>query len=155
MIESPHRRKLGFMRCIPQVLHQVDKVNVTVEVPSNMKKARSILLEGAYGMFGNIPHPVVHARDGHACISLKDLIKHVCAMKVSIAFTESPNPDGSANPIRTATEIHGSNAMSDLLQMLKQQTRGKRGVYYGYTYDFWSDGFLTSWVNRRTIVIGS
>ncbi len=79
---------------------------MTVEVPTTIKKARSILLEGAYGMFGNIAHPVVYERDGHACISLKGLLKHVFAMKVPIAFTESPNSDGSANPIHITTEIH-------------------------------------------------
>ena len=148
MIESPHRLKHGFMRCIRHLLRRVDRLNVKVEVPTNMKTARSILLEGSYGMFGNIPHPAVHERDGHACISLKDLLKHVCAMKVPIAFTESPNSDGSANPIRITTEIHGSKAMSDLLQKLKQRTGGKRGVYYGYMI-FWSDGFLTSWVKQK------
>ena len=130
MIESPHRLKTGFMRCIRQVLRRVERLNVKVEVLTNMKTARSILLEGAHGMFGNIPHPEVHERDGHACISLKDLLKHMCALKVPIAFTESPNSDGSSNPIRITTEIHGSKAMSDLLQKLKQQTRGKRGVHY-------------------------
>ena len=103
MIESPHRLRYGFMRCIREVLCRVEKLNVNVEVPTNLTKARSILLEGAYGMFGNLPHPAVHERDGHACISLKDLLKHVCAMKVPIAFTESPNSDGSANPIRITT----------------------------------------------------
>ncbi len=114
-----------------------------VEVPTTMQKTRSISLEGAYGMFGDISHPTVHERDVHACTSLKDLLKHMCTMKVPMAFKESPNPDGSANPIRITTEIHGSNAMSDLLQILKQQPGGNRGVYYGYM-TFWSDGFLPS-----------
>ena len=76
---------------------------MTIEVPTTMQKARSILLERTYGMFGSIPHPTVIERDGEVCISLNSLPKHMCAMKVPMEFT---NPDGSVNPIRITTEIH-------------------------------------------------
>ena len=57
----------------------------------------------------------------------------MCAMKVPMTFTESPNPDGSANPIRNTKKIMNPMlSMSDLLQILKQKTGNKRGVYYGY-----------------------
>ena len=66
----------------------------------------------------------------------------VCAMKIPLDFTEGPG-------ITQRTDnIHGTGAMTELLQNLKESAKGKNGVYFGYMI-FWSDGFLTSYVKQR------
>ena len=145
MVLLPHQQKVGFMGCIHQLLKCVDSLNAKVEVPITMEKARAILLEGSYGMFGNLPHPPVKEVDGHACISLKDLIRQMCGLKVPIVFTEKPKKKGSTTTVRVNKQIHGSAAMSALLKGLKCQTGHRQGVHYEYLI-FWLDDFIVSWV---------
>ena len=80
MIQSPLQQKVGFVCCICCLLKKVGKINAKVEVPMGTEKARAILLEGSYGTLGNICNPAVHEIDGHACISLRDLLDQICDM---------------------------------------------------------------------------
>ena len=124
------------------MMERTPAMNVEVDIPTDMQQARAILLEGSHGMFKNLPQPSVKANGGHACFSLKELLKQICANKVPIEFTEGPDINRKTN------HIHGSKAMTELLQNLEMSMYGKPGVYYGYMI-FRSDGFLTSYMEQE------
>ena len=143
MLNMSLEQKHTFLRTTRLLRDVSPRLDVQVNLPSDMKEARAILLEGVYGMFRNIPHPTVNDdKAGHAYVSLKELLKQVCALKVPIEFTEGPGFQRKTN------DIHGTEAMTDLLRALKQSAHGKNGVYFGYMI-FWSDGFITSWIKQK------
>ena len=104
------------------------------------------MLKGKFSLFKNLPHVEVGVIDGHACISLVGLVRHLCAHGIPLAFTEEP--DGRGGISRNNCGVHGCKAMNELL--MKMKNRNVDLIPTSYTFMLpWSDGFIRSYVCQR------
>jgi len=121
----------------------------TLLIPTSKSTANAVLLEGKYGLFGNLPivEPK-HIGNTHACISLVKLIKHLMAHRIPIAFSEWPDNDQGSQSTRRRHGVFGTPAMDALLKKLKQMNQSSEPTHYGH-FILWSDGFLRSFVKQK------
>ena len=83
-------------------------------------------------MFKNLPHVDVGVIDGHACISLVGLVRHLSAHGVPLAFTEEP--DGMGGIFRNNYGVHGCQAMNELLEKMKNRNVDLIPTSYIYSW---------------------
>ena len=91
----------------------VGYVGGDLSIPRTVREDESVLLSGSYSIFRNVPHEAVRIISGHACISLKGLIKYVCALGIEIGFTESSSES------RKWDGVHGTESVTKLVTEMK------------------------------------
>ena len=114
-------------------------------VPTDHQSMKSTLLEGKFGIFGNLPHKEVFDLAGHACVSLIGLLKHIMAHKIPIGFAEETDKEGDT---RDRSNTNGCPAMDDLLKCMKDENPDDKPTKYG-SFILWSDGFIRSFVKQK------
>ena len=119
--------------------------NIDESIPTDQQSAREILMEGKYGIFGNLPHEDVFELEGHACVSLVGLLKHLIAHKIPIGFKEQTDIEGDT---RDMNNTNGCPAMEELLAYMKEQNPENKPTKYG-SYLLWSDGFIRSFIKQK------
>ena len=83
--------------------------------------------------------------NGHACVSIIDIIQHMFAHQIPIGFTEEM--DGSL-PTRTTRNTHRCKVMQELLATMKHMNVNDEPIKYG-SFVLWSDGFIRSFVKQK------
>ena len=119
--------------------------NIDESIPTDQQSAREILMEGKYGIFGNLPHEDVFELEGHACVSLVGLLKHLIAHKIPIGFKEQTDIEGDT---RDMNNTNGCSTIEELLTYMKEQNPENKPTKYG-SYLLWSDGFIRSFIKQK------
>ena len=92
-------------------------------IPTDHQSMKDILLEGKFGIFGNLPHKEMFGLAGHACVSLIGLLKHTMAHKIPIWFTEQKENEGDT---RDRSNTDGWLAMQELFKCMEDEDSDKK-----------------------------
>ena len=126
----------------------VSFMNSNIVVPTHKNEAERVFNHGKYGIFENLPCPPVYDVGGHACMKVEDVIAHHLALGRGLSFSQSPSLDNNSNPIRNTYRIHGSEAMTKLLEIMRDLDPNHALYFYGYLTT-WSDAFLNNFVKQK------
>ena len=129
---------------------------VKAHFPQDLTEARNFFTEGAYSLFKYFPVPNVFPIDGHACVSLKQVILIAAGHGAKFNFAhEDGKTKTFTNPLTEG--LNATKAVEDLvLDVLDAVEKGSDGVSpeerrktkIGYVY-FWSDGFLNCFIKQK------
>ena len=133
----------------------IEKTGASLEdtgvcIPKNNKEAEATFLSGKRAIYNNILSPEVHVIDKHACFKLTDVISLHLAEGRDVEYTEIPHAETGRSELRLKREIHGCQAMNDILDLMKifDEVMDTQPTYYGY-FTTWSDTFLRSYIKQK------
>jgi hypothetical protein len=130
-------------------LHEVE-----TRFPTNMREARTMLLEGDNSLMKNFPSPKVYEIANHACVSLKEVI--LLAAGHGSEFNFAFDPSKPVEHQRNMEGLNGTEATSDLIEDVRRAMNDdsslsamqRMNTCIGWIY-FWSDSFLRCFVRQR------
>jgi len=115
--------------------------NDQLTYPTTTEEANAICLSGKkFSIFANLPQVEVFDIDGHACISLNELLNHIMAHGIPIEDIDITNND--------STRINQSRAAQELRKRMEESNTFEGETLYYYLI-FWSDGFLRSYIKQK------
>jgi hypothetical protein len=145
VMSNTEEQNESFLEILQDIRDRTIGYKTTISIPHDLQSAENILRENRFAIFGNLPYEEVHVIDGHACISLIGLIQHVYAHGIPIGWTEETDVPGET---RRTHNIHGSEAMDELLETMKMMNQEDLPSKYGSLL-LWSDGFIRSYVKQK------
>jgi hypothetical protein len=137
-----------------ELRHDISYMQDGVSVPTCKSDANRYVLKGEYAIMDLLPRPQMHVIAEHACFRLDEVLRLHLAMGRSIEFTviPFPEPQFGEREMRTREEIHGCEAMDELLLSMNELNHNGRTdssqSYFGYFTD-WHDAFLRSYVKQK------
>ena len=137
-MNSTHEQNEIFLDIMQDLLDRSTGFETGVSIPIDRQSANEILMESKFGIFGNLPHEEVFQLEGHACVLLIGILKHLFAHKILIGFTEQTDIEGD---IRDRSCTNGCPAMEELLKYMKMQNPGNKPTKYG-SFILWSEALL-------------
>ena len=129
--------------------------SVRVDFPSDIAEARRFLTDGNYSLLKHFPVPNVFAIDGHACVSLKEVILLAAGHGAQFNFArEDGKTKEFSDPLTEG--FNATDAVSELVEDVLQAMKISSGVSQeeqrktkiGFVY-FWSDGFLNCFIKQK------
>ena len=134
-----------FFDIMQDIHHRTSGEDFSAIIPTDHQSSQEMLMEGKFGIFGNLPHEEVFELEGHACVSLIGLLMHILAHGIPIGFTEQTDMEGDT---RDRFNTNGCPAMEELLKCMKDDNPDNKPTKYG-SYILWSDGFVRSFVKQK------
>ena len=115
----------------------------TIKVPKTKKEANALLLKGTHAMFTRLPSPKVYTEEeGHAYVSMSDVVDHALAEGLSINWLQDSNGN------RNSDTINGSLVSTELLEEMRSELADPDHTAIG-TILLWSDGFCRTFVKQK------
>ena len=135
------RNKL--MTIFDQILTQKNLFEHT-RLPITMSDINRFYLTGINSIKSNIPHPHVFIKDGHACVSLREVIAHQLAhgMEFDNISTQIHKSSDEGNSIVT------SNAAKCIFDSIDENEKNTSNILLLYVM-FWSDDFEVSHIKNE------
>ncbi len=95
-------------------------------------------MEHDFGIFSNLPHNVAFKLEGHACVSIIGLLKHIFAHQIMVEFTGQTSIGGNTED---RPNTNGYHATEEPLNYMKEPNTDKKSTKYK-SFVLWSDGFV-------------
>ncbi|KAK1742046.1 hypothetical protein QTG54_007619 [Skeletonema marinoi] len=114
----------------------------SITVPQNEKELTELLLKGKYAAFTNIASPKAKIYREHAVVSIAELLDHVVAHGVPIAWMQ----DGMGGSINH--DINECEVAKEVLEEMRSKWDEPDKVAVCLVL-FWSDGFQRSYIKQR------
>ena len=138
LVNKPKHEQIKLLSMIKTILSSFqESANTCTDIPTDLKSANELCVEGNHSIFSLIPYPPTSIIDGHACVDLDGLLDHVLAMGYDLSFIQDHNG------VVDDTGFNGTTAMKDLFHTMKVNLSHDLPVdktAFGHLM-FWSDGF--------------
>ena len=144
-MNNTHEQNDIFLDIMHDIHNRTSGEDFSGIIPTDHQSSQEILMEGKFGIFGNLPHEEVFELEGHACVSLIGLLKHIMAHEIPIGFTEQTDKEGDT---RDRSNTNGCPAMEELLKCMKEYNPDNKLTKYG-SFILWSDGFVRTFVKQK------
>ena len=144
-MNNTHEQNKIFFDIVQDLLDRSTGFETGVHIPIDHQSANEILMESKFGIFCNLLHEDVFQLEGHACVLLIGILKHLFAHKITIGFTEQIDIEGDT---RDQSCTNGCPAMEELLKYMKEQNLDNNPTKYG-SFILWPDGFVRSFVKQK------
>ena len=119
--ESTNDTLFKLLRAIEK-WHNLCYMRDTVVIPTDSKTANKYALKGKYAIMDNLHRPKTYEIAGHACFQVADVLSLHMALGRSMEFTVMPASEAvdENRPSRIRDEIHGCEAMDELLSLMNE-----------------------------------